>query len=629
MSLAKKEEFVVQPVLNLIRDIKNFGYSYYSVVGSPELWEKMYSENHDPKKKQVFYFGGDYEHELTFLKDDGNDIILRQSLLLSKKKKNEILIPSSYGVVAGDREMEPCPLTEKPKISFCGNPNTHPSRKLLFEIFDKQTDIQCDFVFTLAPCHGMIDPEIESKEMLFTNTMRNAEFVFCPRGNGNFSIRFYEALISGRIPVIVESDHQLPFEEFIAWKDIIVISTPDTLVQDIVRFHKEKDIIQIQKRCKNVFEEFFVKKFADFMLKEIDFVFRLNYYTKSILDQTWNISFDERTGRCVDTDNNDEFYCPLENHHGTYYIRDSLDFKECLFHRFLTRVWSGELSKTFDQLKREICICEHYLSFSLKNYITPMLELYQSDKKFKEKGFLHRIGDVYFSTKIPIITKTKNIIKEGETHPYTVIPQNNIIMNLNYDRHLVSPIAEVQKYDVPFDQKENKLVWRGCANGICIQTVMNRPRRDKLVEAASKINNDRIDIGFVHNYEDYKGKGWLSIKEHLQNKFLVSIEGGDVATNLKWILYSNSVCLMSKPTMCGWFMEDLLEEWVHYIPLAEDFSDIEQKYSWCLNNIEKCEEISKNASDFMKTFMDPNCEKRIQDRILSKYVESVNIELIR
>ena len=64
-------------------------------------------------------------------------------------------------------------------------------------------------------------------------------------------------------------------------------------------------------------------------------------------------------------------------------------------------------------------------------------------------------------------------------------------------------------------------------------------------------SNPMIDIGFVNSCEDLKTKNVITIKEQLKSKFLISVEGGDVATNLKWILYSNSTPLMAKPTMAS------------------------------------------------------------------------------
>jgi hypothetical protein len=85
-----------------------------------------------------------------------------------------------------------------------------------------------------------------------------SEFCFCPRGNGNFSIRFYETLYYGRIPVIIDSDIMLPFENLIEWNKYIVISkTIEELPEKIYNFWLNNDICEAQLNCKKLYNEYF------------------------------------------------------------------------------------------------------------------------------------------------------------------------------------------------------------------------------------------------------------------------------------------------------------------------------------------------------------------------------------
>ncbi len=125
--------------------------------------------------------------------------------------------------------------------------------------------------------------------------------------------------------------------------------------------------------------------------------------------------------------------------------------------------------------------------------------------------------------------------------------------------------------------------------------------------------------------EKYKKK-FVDIKNQLKYKYLISIEGNDVATDLKWKLYSNSVIFMKKPTVVSWLMEDKLKPYIHYIPIAEDFSDLEEKYIWAIKNDDKCFEISQNAKYYIEQFLDEENEIKIQCEILKKYFENLIIE---
>jgi hypothetical protein len=174
-----------------------------------------------------------------------------------------------------------------------------------------------------------------------------------------------------------------------------------------------------------------------------------------------------------------------------------------------------------------------------------MIKLFNSNSYFKDKKFILRPGDVFFHTDVPIITKTRPI---GDSY--------NVLINLEKDRHW-DELKKVNEDDIPFIEKNNKIIWRGASNGFMLSTT--RPTRLKLCEKYDNHPNKMNDIGFTHVHNTYNAgrenklitKNIMSIIEQLKSKFIISIEGGDVATNLKWILYSNSVPIMPKPTICS------------------------------------------------------------------------------
>ena len=50
-------------------------------------------------------------------------------------------------------------------------------------------------------------------EDLFVENTRKSDYILCVRGTGNYSGRFYMALNAGRIPVVLDTDIVIPFEE--------------------------------------------------------------------------------------------------------------------------------------------------------------------------------------------------------------------------------------------------------------------------------------------------------------------------------------------------------------------------------------------------------------------------------
>jgi len=235
-----------------------------------------------------------------------------------------------------------------------------------------------------------------------------------------------------------------------------------------------------------------------------------------------------------------------------------------------------------------------------------------------DKYFFCLFGDNFQTQSYPSFIKTKRIQENS----------NNILLNLDSERH-TAMLHYIKNIDKQFDKKNNKLLWRGASTGNHIHGM-----RDLIVRKFQHHSNPDIDVkynellqGYTNDKNEYFLGDYKNLEQQLEYKFLISIEGNDVASNLKWMMLSNSVVLMPVPKICSWFMEDKLVPFVHYIPLNDDFSDLEEKYEWCLNNMGSCESISKNATQYIEQFMDQDKENEITKRVIEIYLEKVNIEV--
>jgi len=248
-----------------------------------------------------------------------------------------------------------------------------------------------------------------------------------------------------------------------------------------------------------------------------------------------------------------------------------------------------------------------------KAYIKPFIDLLKKmDKNYRNNFFLYLWGDISHDPEVEgIICKTR--------------PINNksiIIQKLEIDRHWGN-LKNIQKLDINYNKKYNSCIWRGGTTGY------RRRRGSRYTLVPKYFNSKFADVGFSEviqdkqNYKKFK-KNKMTISEQLKYKFIISCEGNDVASGLKWQLYSNSVVLMVKPTTESWAMENLLKPFIHYIPLSNDFSDLKNKYNWCLNNPKKCIEISKNATMFIKQFLNEDKEMKIRIGIMEKYFNNIN-----
>ena len=97
------------------------------------------------------------------------------------------------------------------------------------------------------------------------------------------------------------------------------------------------------------------------------------------------------------------------------------------------------------------------------------------------------------------------------------------------------------------------------------------------------------------------------------------VEGVDVATNLKWVMSSNSIAVMPRPSVESWFMEQKLIPDYHYIEIDKNFSNLEERLDFFIKNPSKCHEIIINANNYVKQFKNKKREELISLLVLEKY----------
>ena len=76
----------------------------------------------------------------------------------------------------------------------------------------------------------------------FYNNILHSQYILCVRGGGNFSVRFYETLAMGKIPVFVNTDCLLPLTDQIDWKKHCVwveVSEKNKIAEKLKEFHQQ------------------------------------------------------------------------------------------------------------------------------------------------------------------------------------------------------------------------------------------------------------------------------------------------------------------------------------------------------------------------------------------------------
>lgn len=297
-----------------------------------------------------------------------------------------------------------------------------------------------------------------------------------------------------------------------------------------------------------------------------------------------------------------------------YYFSNALSI---LIPRFVYRAQAKRLLSNLTEAEKQLCLervnyynkCETPFSVDSREQSYATVDTFKKTKGWTYFFDLRQVvryfpysfafnyinGDVTHIPNVPSFIKSRPIFGSN---------QNSVVLKLNQVRHF-----KFVDDPVRYQDKKDMVAWRG---------VGFQPHRQKVIHAFH--NHPQCNIGQTRPVEGQPWeKGFMSIEEQLQYKFLLCIEGNDVATNLKWAMSSNSLVIMSKPKYETWFMEGKLEAGVHYVEVKDDYSDLPEKMDYYLANEQEALAIIENAHQWVEQFKDKRKERLISLMVADKY----------
>jgi hypothetical protein len=253
--------------------------------------------------------------------------------------------------------------------------------------------------------------------------------------------------------------------------------------------------------------------------------------------------------------------------------------------------------------KLENCKPPFNFQVQLSEYkIPPKIRAYYFDSYEYTRYFSKTLKATFLSGDITHVPDFPTIVKSRPIGDRNV---NSVILNLDKIRHFI-----FVNDNKPFIGKKDMLVGRGA---------VSQPHRKRFLEMY--YNHPICNVGQVNS--DNVGNKFLvekmTIDEQLEYKFILSLEGNDVATNLKWVMSSNSLAVMPRPKYETWFMEGTLLPNHHYILIKDDYSDLEERLKYYIENSSEALEMVKNANEYVRQFRNKKREDVISLLVLDKY----------
>lgn len=193
-------------------------------------------------------------------------------------------------------------------------------------------------------------------------------------------------------------------------------------------------------------------------------------------------------------------------------------------------------------------------------------------------------------------------IQQAASLPLIAFAANNNLVNAK-KIILIPDYTAIQGYENIFKQIDKqsakypwkdripKIFWRGATTGATKYiTDVHQFSRGKFLELAKQ--HKFVDAGFT----TYTKNITTALRKQLQDnfilhknippqeaiayKYLLDIDGNSCSySRMAWILYSRSLLLKQTSDNMQWYYPHL-KPYIHYVPLNNDFSDIEQKFAW-------------------------------------------------
>ncbi len=230
--------FVDDPALADVL-ILPMSWNYYVDTGKKELALEFIDNCSRLRKKIFIYNAGDKSYKIPVL---SNVFLFRLSRNTRTSRGHDLVIPPFIqDPLKAFYHSAPISLrcyAEKPVVGFCGfakSSKTDAGKELLkieiqnlksrlglrneepqqflsssyfrgriLKILTKSTQVKTNFIVRKDYRAGVMHDISHRTVLEFYDNLRDSDYVLCARGSGNYSVRFYETLAMGRIPVYVE-----------------------------------------------------------------------------------------------------------------------------------------------------------------------------------------------------------------------------------------------------------------------------------------------------------------------------------------------------------------------------------------------------------------------------------------
>lgn len=270
-------------------------WQYYVDRGRIDQAMRVVDGARRAKRPLVVFSVSDFE--ANFPAHDGIHLF-QASAYRSRRRTGNHAYPAFFADPLEGRDVETRPKTSKAVVGFCGQagasiarhaaryvrnrlnralwkagriaweppPLEHTwFRQKVIDQFQRSTLLESRFVLRTRYRAGVSgsahrETTAEQSRREFIENVLGTDYTLSMRGGGNFSVRFYEALAMGRIPVFIDTDCVVPYMDQVAWKTLIPwipeerLSDADRIVSEFHARLGERELAELQRECRQLWQ---------------------------------------------------------------------------------------------------------------------------------------------------------------------------------------------------------------------------------------------------------------------------------------------------------------------------------------------------------------------------------------
>ena len=207
---------------------------------------------------------------------------------------------------------------------------------------------------------------------------------------------------------------------------------------------------------------------------------------------------------------------------------------------------------------------------------------------------------------LPILSATRRWVACYAAHrgdpSAVVLPEPHYTARSGY----AAMFDDLRRSHIPWEAKEARAIFCGGDHGETSNYLPplapDRPHPRRYLKQIVEAAHLEVDVHLGSK---------IPLAQQVSRKWILDVDGFTRTWDaFAWKMRSGSVVL-SAASPWETFFTRLFEPWIHFVPIANDYSDLAEKLDWCRSHDDKCRSIARSARQRAESVYRPEHVARV------------------